>query len=94
MVSEGFSKQITAKFVTNLKFHSNKIGARIKDLNLGISITLDNLGSLSLLDAIDRVTSDLEMRKRMKKASKIDEQNNGLCKFVDEMNYYLTKQKV
>lgn len=62
-------------------------------MNLGVGMSLADLGKESLTRAIERVTTDDEMKRRMKEAAKISEADSGLEKFVDELHLYLTKQK-
>ena len=66
---------------------------RVNDLNLGVGMSLADLNKESLMKAIDRVTTDEAMKRRMKEAGKLSEADAGLEKFVDELHLYLTKQK-
>ena len=52
-----------------------------------------DLGRESLSQAIERVATDEEMKRRMKEASKLSEADTGLERYVDELHLYLTKQK-
>lgn len=62
-------------------------------MGIGISIALGDIGRKSLANAIERVCSDEEMKRKMEKAAKMSESNDGLAQFVDELHLYLTKQK-